>query len=443
MAVRLRLLTGMLLAACCVHLHAQCPLPSPSALANSKSSAEALLPESGLLTDDTYTNLYFGFSFHLPMPIAGHRLMLPLSPPGEHALFAMGFQDGRRYGTLKVTADGNSAEYDQRITPDQMQQREEQIARSKPGPAYRLDYTPAPVKLKRTDKRLGEDHATQFVARIRDYNVRFTVQTNDKAFLEQARQEIEAVKIFCTDDTGRFFTHDGKTYVPRGAATSGPTIPTAIVDEAIGNHPAEQTIPPGNVVDGKFHIAPLDFSYALPAGWILDQRPLAPDDEGTGDTLAERLLDLWKSCARDVLHANPAANDAVRLQLRVLDQSCFGLPAPASLTDSLGSESLGRYLQMLGRFGKIKSNRLVESGGRLFSVYEGTVPAGHPTGNLAQRDAEMIAVTRYGKLLFAWCWSAPTLSELLQLPSSQVQFGSGPPIAIGPTMLTWRTSSPP
>ncbi len=318
----------------CVQLHAQCPPRSQSPFGSSaKSSAEALLPESGLLTDDTYTNLYFGFSFPLPMSIHGHRLMLPLSAPGEHALFAMGFQDNRRYGTLEVTAGGNSAEYDQRITPDQAQQREGDIARSKPGAPKSLDYAPAPIKFKRKDKRGGEVHATQYSARIRDYDVRFTIQTNDKAFLEKARQAIEEVKIFCTDDSGRFFTPDGKPYVARGAATNGPTIPTAIVDEAIGNHPAERTIPLGKFADGKFRIPELDFSYTLPAGWTPNQRPPAPDDEGVGDTLAERLLDLWHSCARTVLDATPAANGAARLQLRVLDQACFGLPAPAALSD--------------------------------------------------------------------------------------------------------------
>ncbi len=434
----------MLLVLCCVPLGAQCPPSSRGAIGrNSKSSAEALLPESGLLTDDTYTNLYFGFSFHLPLSIHGHRLMRPLSSPGEHALFAMGFQNNQRYGTLDVTADGNSAEYDERITPDQAQQREDQIALSKPGAPKSLDYAPAPIKLKRTDKRGGEVHATQFSARIREYTVRFTIQTNDKAFLETARQAIEDVKIFCTDDSGALFTPDGKPYVPRGAATHGPTIPTAIVDEAIGNHPAERTIPPGTVADGRFRIPQLDFSYTLPAGFVSNQRAPAPDDEGAGDTLAERLLDLWKSCARNVLDATPATNGAARVQLRVLDQSCFGLSAPASVTDSFGSESLGRYLQMLNRFGKIKSDRLVESGGRLFSIYEGTVAPGHPTNHLEQRDAEVIAITRYGKLLFAWCWTAPTMSELMQVPSSQVTFGSSPPIAIGPAMLTWRTPSRP
>ncbi len=218
----------------------------------------------------------------------------------------MGFQDNRRYGTLEVTAGGNSAEYDQRITPDQAQQREGDIARSKPGAPKSLDYAPAPIKFKRKDKRGGEVHATQYSARIRDYDVRFTIQTNDKAFLEKARQAIEEVKIFCTDDSGRFFTPDGRSYVARGAATNGPTIPTAIVDEAIGNHPAEQTIPQGKFADGKFRIPELDFSYTLPAAWTPNQRPPAPDDEGVGDTLAERLLDLWHSCARTVLDATPA-----------------------------------------------------------------------------------------------------------------------------------------
>ena len=355
----------------------------------------------------------------------------------------MGFQDSRRYGTLKVTAGGNSAEYDQRITPEQAQRREDEIARSKAGATYRLDYAPAPVKLKRSDKHKGEVHATQYSARIKDYDVRFTIHTNDKAFLETARQSIEEVNIFCSDDDGRYATPDGKPYIPRGAATNGPTIPTAVVDEAIGNHPAARTIPPSRIVDRQLRIPELDFSYALPAGWNPDSRPAAPDDEGVGDTVAERLLELWKSCARTVLGANPSSNGAASLQLRVLDQACFGLPAPASITDSFGSESLGRYLQMLGRFGQIKSNRLVESGGRLFSVYEATVPTGGSAGNLEQRDAEVIAITRYGKLLFAWSWTAPTLSELMQVPNSRVQLGSGPPVVIGPEMLTLRTTSRP
>jgi hypothetical protein len=128
--------------------------------------------------------------------------------------------------------------------------------------------------------------------------------------------------------------------------------------------------------------------------------------------------------------------------LRVLDQTCFGLPAPAALTDSLGSESLGQYLQMLGHFGQIKSNRLMQPGGRLFAMYDGTVAEGPPVSHLSQRDAEVIQITRYGKLLFAWCWSAPTTSDLGKIPVSQATFGSGAPIALRPADTILQNPSP-
>ncbi len=376
-----------------------------------------MLPESGLLTDDTYTNLYFGISFRLPISLHGHRLMLPIRLPGEHALLAIGFQDGQHYGTLVVTAGGHREEDDHRMTPEQAQQYEDNIARGKPGPGpmTRLDYTPAAIKLKRVDKRSGEVRGTQFSARLKNYTVRFTIQTNDKTFLDKARQAVEAVKVFCADDAGTFFTSDGKAFLPRGAVTNGPTIPGATVEEAIRSRPAEQ-IPTGTVAGSEFRIPQMDFSYQLSPGWVMLRPP--PEGEELGDDLAQRLAYLWKSCARTLLHAGGGVSGSGRLELRVLDQSCLALPFPASATDSLASESLGEYLQMLGRFGKIKSNRLVQSGDRLFAIYQGTVVAGQAAPNLERRDAEVIIVTRYNKLLFAWCWGAPTESELKQIPAS-------------------------
>jgi hypothetical protein len=439
-AARLALLAVLLLIVLGAQLHAQCHLPSQNQTADrsSKAGTEPLLPESGLLTDDTYTNLFFGFSFRLPISIHGHRLMLPLRLPGEHALLALGFQDNQNYGTLVVTAGGHREEDDHRMTPEQAQDYEDAITRSKPGPGpmSRLDYTPAPIKLKRVDKHTGDVRGAQFTTRLKNYTVRFTIQTNDKAFLDKARKAVEDVQVFCSDDAGTFFSPDGKPFVPRGTVTNGPTIPTAVVEEAIRTRPAEQTIPPGTTSGSAFRIPQLEFSYTLPAGWVATQTPPESSDDDVGDTLSERLFYLWKSCARTLLSAANGQTGA-KLELRALDQTCFGLPAPASPSDSLASESLGQYLQMLGRFGQIKSNRLIQSGGRLFSVYEATVSTGQAANNLAARDAEIILITRYGKLLFAWCWRAPTAPELKQLPNSEVRFGSGAPIAIGPSIVTW------
>ncbi len=445
----LGLLSLAVLLISCGPVLAQCHLPTESPFGertanSSKSPAESLLPESGLLTDDAYSSLYFGFSLRLPIPLQGHRLMLPIRLPGEHALLAIGFQDSLRYGTFVITAGGRHEE-DHRMTPEQAQARENEIAHSMPGTVAPdlPKFTPPPVHFKRIDKHSGDVRGTQFSARIRDYTVHFTVQTNDKTFLDKSHKAVAGVRVFCTDGAGSFFTADGKPFRPEGAVTNGPTIPTAIVDEAIRSRPAEQTIPAGTFEEGKFQIPELDFSYSLPGGWLLSQQPPAPAEDPGSDELAQRLDYLWRACARTPLWAQGGASGVAKLELRVLDQSCLGLPFPASATDALGSESLGEYLQMLGAFGQIKSNRLVQAGGRLFSVYVGTTATGPAVHNLEQRDADVIVTTRYNKLIFAWRWSTPTESELRQVPASEARFGSTAPIAVGPGMVSSQTSSQP
>ena len=436
-------LVSLWLFACCASLRAQCPARSSGAPMRSDQPGEPLLPEAGLLTDDTYTNLYFGFTLHLPISVSGHRLMVPITLPGEHALLAIGFQQNSRYGTLKITAGGRRDENHKNMTPEQAQQREDEMARGKGDatPTYRFDLTPPAVHLKRMERHSGEVHGTQYSARLRDYTVRFTIQTNDPAFLKKARESVSGLRVFCTDDAGRFLARDGRAFVPEGTPTTGPTIPTAVVDQAISARPAEH-IPAGSVIRSSLQIPDLQFAYALPSGWTVVNVPEA-EDEGRGDTLSERLLFLWKSCARTLLRASGGPNGAMHLELRALDQSCLALPFPASASDTLHAEALGEYLQMLGRFGEIASNRLVQAGGRPFVVYEGTVTEGHAAQNLENREVESIVVTRYNRLLYVWRWIAPTMSELRRVVGSQVQFGNGMAVAIGPEMSISRNSSQP
>jgi len=368
--------------------------------------------------------------------------MLPIRLPGEHALLGIGFQNGKDYGTLVITAGGRRDEGSRNMTPEQEQAIIDEMNSNKPGGgAVRLDYTPPPVHLKRVDKHAGDVRGTQFSARIRDYSVRFTIQTTDHSFLEKARKSIEGIQVFCTDADGELFTPEGKPIKPAGTFTNGPTIPTAIVDESIRTQPAQQTIPSGGYfARGEYRIPQLDLGISLPAGWTAAGIPPQPNEAFIDNTSAQRMEYLWRSCARTLFratapgHASDPPGAAPSLELRVMDQSCLALPAPASRTDWFASESLGEYLQMLGRFGKIKSSRLVESGGHLFSVYRGTIAAGPPEHKLEQRSAQAIVATRYRKLILAWTWSAPTESELKSIPASSLTLGDSRPISIGPQM---------
>src|SRR5208283_628664 len=91
---------------------AQCPvsnpdddLPPPLPLVTSSTrEGEPQIPESGRLSNSYYTSTYFGFVIELPIAVDGHRIMMPLMPEGQHALLALGFQQGHRSGTLLITA---------------------------------------------------------------------------------------------------------------------------------------------------------------------------------------------------------------------------------------------------------------------------------------------------------------------------------------------------
>ncbi len=432
---------GVLLVACSL-VRAQCRLPEGQlagrGFGKTAANSEPLLPEAGLLTNDDYTSLYFGFSLHLPIPLEGHRIMLPIQLPGEHALLAIGFQSGQHYGTFEITAGGRR-EDDNRITREEAKAREDEISRGKPVSSDPVTpkFAPPPIHFKRVDKHSGEVRGTQYTALIRDYTVRITIQTNDKTFLDKARAAVEGVRLYCTDEAGRLFTSEGRELTPAGTPTQGPTIPTAVVDGAISSRPAEKTIPlASRFANGEYRNPELELSYALPPGWSMSGEPAAQAEEASDDALAKRLEYLWKSCARTLLRARagPGAASGSLLQLYALDQSCLALPAPASATDWFASESLGQYLQMLGHFGKIKANKLVESGGRVFSVYQSTVADGLAAQNLERRDAQVIVITRYRKLLFAWCWSAATESQLRAIRPTNATFGDAAPVAIGPGM---------
>ncbi|HEY4932129.1 MAG TPA: hypothetical protein VII23_11200, partial [Terriglobales bacterium] len=93
-------LTAMLWFSLTGWIVAQCPVNNPDddippelpLVTSSTRHGEPRLPESGYLSNNSYASTYFGFVFDLPLALDGHRLMMPLMPPGQHALLAMGFQ---------------------------------------------------------------------------------------------------------------------------------------------------------------------------------------------------------------------------------------------------------------------------------------------------------------------------------------------------------------
>ncbi len=416
---------------------AQCPVNDPDddippelpTVNSSTRHGEPRLPESGYLSSTSYASTYFGFVFDLPLPLDGHRLMMPLMPPGQHALLAMGFQQGHRSGTLLITASEPHNPIHE-MSDAERQAEFQAWAKGEP----RQQITP-PDWLTRTGRfyhiaqHKGDITTVQYWTFIKNYLIRVKAESNDRDFLSKTKLGVAKVKFYCAQEDGTLIDEKGNIVPTPGEGYQGPTIPTALVDAALEEQPALEQIETGEVAAGIYRNPEIGLTYSYPTQW---ESVKGDPDPPAKDRIAQRTSDALNACSLVLLRLVPAAEAAKTyrktITLRAIDQTCLALPAPASITDHLGAEELGAYLQMLGAFGELRSTDLAMRDDHLFVEYSGMVGE-HPEGQpLAQRRNEAVAVTRHRKLLLVWSWIAPNAAELGSMPNTSVSFEDAPPI---------------
>jgi hypothetical protein len=428
---------------------AQCPVSDPDddlppplpTVTSSTRTGEPQLPESGYLSETSYASTYFGFVVDLPIALDGHRVMLPLMPPGQHALLAVGFQEGRQSGTFLITASEPPNPLHE-MSEDERKAEFQAWSKGEP----RREITP-PDWLTRTgkfyhiSKRAGDVTTVQYWTFIKNYLIRVKVSSNDANFLRRTKEAIASLKFYCAQEDGTLIDEQGKVVPTPGEGYRGPTIPAAVVDSAISEKPALEVIERGETSNGSYHNDEIGLVYAYPTTWeIAGKEPVAPAKDQT----AQRTRDVLDACSLELLRLSPSKSGdspppSERLiTLRAVDQTCLGLPAPISVTDHLGAEELGAYLQMLGAFGEVRSNSLVMRGDQLFADYSG-VMGEHGEGEaLGHRRAEAMAVTRHRKLLLVWTWTAPSPAELATLPTTKVSFEDAAPVELSPAAIVGK-----
>jgi hypothetical protein len=424
---------------------AQCPVSNPDddvppplpMVTSSTRSGEPRLPESGYLSNTSYASTYFGFVIDLPIPLEGHRIMMPLMPPGQHALLAVGFQQGRRSGTVLITASEPPNPLHE-MTDEERKAEFQAWAKGEP----RRQITP-PDALTRTgkfyhmSKHSGDITTVQYWTFIKNYLIRLKVASNDATFLRQTKEAVDGVKFYCPQEDGTLINEDGKIVATPGEGYQGPTIPAAVVDAALSDKPALEQIERGELAAGTYKNEELGLTYTFPSTWVAnhdDLRPAAQDD------MAQRTRDVLDACSLVLVRLTPpkvegAESDERMITLRAVDQTCLGLPAPMSATDHFGAEELGAYLQMLGAFGEVRSTSLTMRGNQLFSEYSGVIGEKGEGQSLGHRRVEAMAVTRHRKQLLVWTWTAPSVAELDSLPKTSVSFEDQAAIELSPAAV--------
>ena len=431
-------LTLLAVLSLCSGMAAQCPVRNPGdalppplpTVSSSTRRGEPRLPESGYLSNTSYTSTYFGFVFALPIPLEGHRMMLPLMAPGHHALLAIAFQEGRRSGTLVMTA---SEPPNPMHEMSESERQAELLAWSKGQPTHQI--TP-PEWMTRTNrfyhisKRTGDVTTVQYWTFVKNYLIRLKVASNDGAFLKKSKQAVDGVRFYCPQEDGTLIDEKGEIVPTIGEGYQGPTIPTSLVDSALDEQPALEWIETGEVSAGEYSNPELAIKYIYPTEWeALRNEPDLP----AKDAVEQRTRDVLNACSLMLVRLAPRAGDTAKtnqkmITLRAIDQTCLSLPAPASATDRLGAEELGAYLQMLGAFGELRSTDLTMRANHLFAEYRGVVGDRADGRLLAARRSEVVAVTRHHKLLLIWSWIAPTQAELGSMPKTSISFEEAAPI---------------
>ncbi len=421
---------------------AQCPVNNPDddlppelpTVTSSTRHGEPRIPESGYLSNTSYASTYFGFVMPLPIPLEGHRIMMPLMPAGQHALLAMGFQQGHHSGTLLITAsEPNNPIHE--MTDDE--RKAEFQAWSKGEPRHQItppDWMTRTGRFYHITKHTGDVTTAQYWTFIKNYLIRVKVESNDASFLRKAKESVDSVKFYCAQEDGTLITEQGNTVPTPGEGYQGPTIPTSVVNAALDEKPALEQIERGEVAAGTYRNDDLGLTYTYPTTWEPVPAKDQPDPPAK-DEIAQRTRDVLDACSLVLLRLAPSDATGRMIVLRAIDQTCLDLPAPMSATDQFGAEELGAYLQMLGAFGELRSTNLAMHDEHVFAEYSGVVGEHREGQPLGQRRNEAMYVTRHRKLLLVWTWIAADTAGLSSMPKTSVRFEDETPIELAPAAV--------
>lgn len=407
--------------------HAQCAIThllSHQEACGATPGDEQLLPEDGYLTADRYTSRFFGFSLDLPISSDGHRITIPVMLEKQHALLAIGFEQGKRFGTLTITAEESPEELE-RYDDIQGEQCSDaggvssQMRRPIPGGVLRYGAFYANVH------HWHAVYADHFWVRVKNYIIRVSVDSNDQDFLQKSKHALTKADFYCVRG-GQFTTNNGKAVTFQGEPYRGPTVPTWLADAAIKDPPG-LNIPGGTISGGIYSNPDLGLQYSIPAGWNAMQEEVKGDPPQNARDLRE--YQVLHACSRTLLRAVQGAdgdsdeqNLKPSISLRALDPDCLSLRTPSSIEDKEIAREVAANLELFSEFGEIKTHRISSQAGRVFVVLQGTIGQ-HPSGEVfSRRMSEMLFATQQRNLILVWSLMAPTSADLEGMPASHITF---------------------
>ena len=417
-------------------------VPSAAGAAARPIPVERHYPEQAYLSPTRYTNIFFGFSFDLPVGAHLEPIPEPVATDGRIQLLELGGPPPADAAASIVAlpprrSEALDAKTMLRKSLDQELFRgvEELRGLSKTMLAGHQFYF--------YETRRGIEQHMLAAANLDGYVVLVQLGAHNENMVKDLESSFQHLVFFAPAQVRQYIAADAQAY--EGPAISSHRLAQLEAD------PPEGHIDPGRLEGRVYRNPALGFSYQVPSGWIVEsqgavlpaiERARAQDswaallDGGTPNAgAAERQL--MKACSRTLFSVwakRPGADGEIQyddfgeVTLSAISAECFpGVKFPSNSTDQ---QALRDFLLQIGLTHPIlrdmRDAKAFTSQGMVFLLLHGTVGFKVPSDELSRRLSVAMAITERRGYLLTWFFAAPHDSELQPLLEERVGFDPEP-----------------
>lgn len=351
-----------------------------------------LLPESAILSETRYSNVFLGFSLPLPESRAVRKVRQPL-PDHGHALLALDFTNQGMTTALRMFAFRKGDQYS---TADQAAKRwhdEEQAAGASLEGPKRKKGRNLPLVVAESRQILSGAHTKLWVFEVRDYVVLAVAQSVDTAFLSKLDQTFESISL---SDVEPEMAQNGDPY-------QGPSLPRATVDDWLA-HPPSTQIDKGNLADHVYSNAQLGLSFRIPAGWKVGRAIHEETSEGRSPLLfvvsaQNGLVHRVSAACSKALFAAEDSGGAKTVSMQVIAADCLpDVEFPASVSSDGAADFATSVAIVVSNFARVSKAGMFTIGNQpVLSLRTNGVPLPAGSDRLVPRNAEQVFVLKRGK----------------------------------------------
>jgi hypothetical protein len=386
----------------------------------------AVVPESGFISSDHYTNAFFGFSLPLPRDSAFRAFQLP-TMGGSHNLFGLQAQKNGGLTAFSIEAspiDSTSSEQARKAASESKAQKVKKIGIG--GKEFLKGES-------QSKSSAGKMWSINYATTMNGYLLKFIIISFDAQLSEVLQHCIEASKFFDPADAQEIAGPNSRTYNPVTSGNPNSLVPPS--SSRIGQLSA------GRVSGNVYNNDALGFAYEFPAGWVVNDKAIQDKTMEAGhqyvwgdSASAAREHAAFQQCARTLLMATkyPVGTKTKEynpfIVVIALDSACSpGAHFPSSKDDQGAIQETARQVMHAFKgtpfvYEENSTVRVFVVQGHVMLEFLGTFRTNSPGTDTPTDIYTSIDVTQLNGYWVTWAFASGSPSGLQEMKSTKIAF---------------------